>query len=520
MLSILMNPQFRTAQNTVLFNRVLSAYPSKSSFYLSTTKMISYLERNIHDIDLMMDIMKNEGEDEEIIKTIDDVKQHPNITTRSEVVNLTKVLTDFVKYKYVFKAKNSFITSVDMIDEDEMDMKNLEKTVQLARSIVNAYDVANISVAQHQFDTDQPESMKNVVAHAKDTSDGNKIVRTGIRALNSLLSPGYVNGSLYVYAALPANYKSGILLESHVDVLRYNDHLVQALNGKTPVSIYISMENNMSQTIKRLWSILYPNLDIRAYSTEEATEMFQSALTSNGCRSVILYYGYREKSTKDIEDIIKSFNTDNQQVVAVFLDYIKRIRPARVDNVVTSSEKSELHAIMNECKNIAVELDIPFITAHQLNRSGAQALDDAARGNAAQVRSDILLGRSNVSVAWEVMEVADWMGIINIDLIGDEKYLMIKAVKQRERDGSDQSTCLAYRHPFLSQLSFALKTDIDENVSLSIPMYSQLQQLNYQASGSSYDHNYAQSEKCAYDIIMMDPRFVSMINEKYKSKQK
>ena len=80
------------------------------------------------------------------------------------------------------------------------------------------------------------------------------------------------------------------------------------------------------------------------------------------------------------------------------------------------------------------------------------------------------------------MEVADWLGIINVDMVNDEKYLMIKAVKQREKDQADQSTCIAYRHPFLSPTSFALKPDIIESVSLSIPLYTQLQQLNYQAS--------------------------------------
>lgn len=80
------------------------------------------------------------------------------------------------------------------------------------------------------------------------------------------------------------------------------------------------------------------------------------------------------------------------------------------------------------------------------------------------------------------MEVADWLGIINIEMMNDEKYLMIKAVKQREKDQNDQSTCIAYRHPFTSITSFALKVDINETVSASIPLYTQLQQLNYQAN--------------------------------------
>lgn len=484
-LSVLVQREFRTSQNLILFSRILSAYPTKKgSYYPAAQRTISYIERGIRDINLILDIMKDEGEDEEIINTLSDISKEPAITSVAEVAHLMKVLSDYLKYAKLLAVKNAFISSMDMINDENEDniSQSVEATYDYATQIVQAYNVANISTIQHQFDTGQPELMQNVVAHAQDSTNISNVVVTGIRGLNTLLSPGYVNGALYVYAALPANYKSGILLESHIDVLRFNTHLKETLNGKTPVSIYISMENNMSQTVKRLWNILYPNVDMRSYSAEEATEMFNRALNINGFRSVILYFGYREKSTKDIRDIINTYNTDKEQVVAVFFDYIKRVRPARTDAATMNSEKTELNVIMNEFKSIAVELDIPFITAHQLNRAGAQALDEAARNRAANIRSDIILGRSNIGSAWEIQEVADWVGIINIDMINDEKYLMIKAAKQREKDQADQSTYIAIRHPFLSPLSFALKTDVNESVSLSIPLYTQLQQLNYQAN--------------------------------------
>ena len=402
MLSVIVQHQFRTSQNMILFTRILSAYPTKKgSYYPTIQRTISYLERGIRDIPTIIEDMRTTGEDEEIYNTLEDISKNPSITTIPEVSHLVKILSTYLKYANILKVKNSFISSMDMVDDDNDENLGeiVENVHEYAKQICDAYNVANISSTQHQFDTGQPELMENMVAHAQDSTNITNVVLTGIRSLNKLLSPGYVNGALYVYAALPANYKSGILLESHIDVLRFNNHLKDNLNGKRPVSIYISMENNMSQTIKRLWSILYPNIDMRSMSAEEATSMFNKALNVNGFRSVILYFGYREKSTKDIRDIINTFNTDKEQVVAVFFDYIKRVRPSRTDASTLSSEKSELNVIMNEFKAIAVELDIPFITAHQLNRAGAAALDEAARNRANNVRSDILLGRSNISCA-------------------------------------------------------------------------------------------------------------------------
>ena len=80
------------------------------------------------------------------------------------------------------------------------------------------------------------------------------------------------------------------------------------------------------------------------------------------------------------------------------------------------------------------------------------------------------------------MEVADWMGLMNIENNGETKCLMVKAVKQRDLDGQTDSNITAIRHPFLSPQSFALKDDILENVSLSIPIYQGIQKTNYLAT--------------------------------------
>ena len=301
---------------------------------------------------------------------------------------------------------------------------------------------------------------------------------TGIKFLNKLLSPGYLPGYLYVYAGLPGNYKSGMLLEGHVDTCRFNEHIKNTTNGKIPISIYISMENNMSQTIRRLWGILYPGADMSVFSAKEVTEMINTALTSNGMRSVILYYGYREKSTADLGNIIRSYNDDKHQVVAVFFDYIKRIRPARTDAAATSSEKAELNAIMNELKLLSIQFDIPIVTGHQLNRQ-AQAAIDSMIQNGGYDKSNEVLNRSQIGSAFEVVEVSDWLGIIQIENHRETKTLMIKAAKQRDKESSDGDNFDAIRHPFVSSDSFALKTDLNEKIPLSDPLYQGRQHSNF-----------------------------------------
>lgn len=476
------NDEFKSAQNIILFTRIISSYPSKSVFCLVINRVITFIEKNVRSVSLMLDIMKNEGEDEEIIENIEFLRNNPTIKTQQEVSSLCAVLSDYVRYEKILKIKDSFIASLDVID-DESDMhKNIESLNSLSREITTAYNAVPTTSARHTFDTVDPESAKYVVANALDERAPDKTILTGVRGINTLLSPGYLSGCVYVYAALPGNYKSGILLESHVDTCKFNEHIHNITNGKTPISMYISMENTMSQTVIRLWSILFPTADITMFTVDESTDMINKALTEKGFRSVILYYGYREKSTADLGQIIQSYNDDKYEVVAVYLDYIKRIRSSRTDNIVMASEKNELGAIMNELKTIATQYNIPIVTGHQLNRAAAAAVD-ALVATGGYNKTEDAMGRSNIGSSWDVIEAADFVAVMNIENNGETKMLMMKAVKQRDVvNKNDEAAIIGIHHPFISLQSFALKTDINENISMSTPIYIGKRTTNFLAN--------------------------------------
>ena len=399
------NQDFRSAQNLLLFNRVLSTYPSPSPYCLAANRLLSFYEKSVNKISLILEIMRDEGEDEEIINTIEQLNSEPTIKTQAEVLRLCQVLADYVKWAKMIQKKNSFLSTLDIIEDESNIKESVEAMYRISTEMISAYNIINVNEVSNTFDTGDRDAMKAVIAQAQDARSPDKVVLTGIRGLNSLLSPGYLSGCLYVYQGLPGNYKSGMLLKGHVDTLKYNDHLKRALNGKTGISMYISMENTMSQTVRRLWSLLYPSADMSMFTVDEILEMMEQALTENGMRSVILYYGYREKSTADIANIIRSYNTDTTEVVALFFDYIKRVRPARTDAAATASEKSELNSIMNEFKLIASQLNIPIVTGHQLNREAAKMVDEVVR-NGGYNKTDSALSRAQTGSALNAGAIA------------------------------------------------------------------------------------------------------------------
>ena len=459
----------------------MQQYPTKGSWYQTCHRLIHYLEMNIRSVPLIIETMRDEGEDQEIVSNIENVRREPTIKTVQEVTQLCSLLNDYVKYAKILQSKDSFIKCFDILEEKDASIHDtVESLYQMSGDIISAYNSVNMNASVNRFDSSDPDGMKTAIAQAKDIRASNRVIITGVRALNNLLSPGYLGGCLYVYMALPGCYKSGILLDGHVSTCKYNEHIKETLDGKTPISMYISMENTMSQTIRRLWSLLYPNADMSMFTVDEICDMINKEMNSHGVRSVILYYGYREKSTSDLANIIRSFNTENTQVVAVFLDYIKRIRPGRTDAAATSSEKTELHAIMNELKAIAANFEIPIITGHQLNRAAAAAIDSMRKGAIGHTADG--MNRSNTGSAWEVLEVADWGCDQNIEFDGENKYLIMKAVKQRDLDQNTDNSIKEFAHPFTSAQSFGLRHDIMENCSVSIPIYSGTRTTNFVAA--------------------------------------
>lgn len=75
------------------------------------------------------------------------------------------------------------------------------------------------------------------------------------------------------------------------------------------------------------------------------------------------------------------------------------------------------------------------------------------------------------------------MSLINIENDGENKVLMVKVGKQRDISSSDTDiSIVAMRHPFISPQSFALRDDVTETCSISVPVYIGKRQTNFMAA--------------------------------------
>lgn len=496
---------FKSVKNiNKLFNNIdLKKYQSNQELmsYIWCIKYISkqWLE-GVVNIDIIAEMAKKQPDydniKEEIITTC---MNDPNIISAPEAKALFDLIGESLQYGYVSSMREEYISLLE-----EIDLTNpgafkeiVNRLFLVSQSLLDIKHNTNLVANKITFNTADIDSVKEAILQTQmSLKTSNNLLRVGIRRLNTLLSPAYMNGRLYTYLGLPGGGKSLLLLKSAMDIRKYNPDYTARTPGMKPTVLYITMENTFTETIERVWNMSFDD-SIVDYTEDEALDricnelgidriinedvVVREADTENRLEAqlikegsgktnielVMKYFSYREISTDDLFTIIQDLRDENMEVCCLILDYIKRIEPATpaADNV-----KLELNRIINELKALAAILDIPVITAHQMNRSAATTVDAATRQGKGDTSK--LVGRENVGDAWEVIESSDFAAVLNIEYKPgtDEKYMTINVVKRRRIDSSAgefaKYTYLA--HPFSKSNGLRLLDDINLDKVLSL----------------------------------------------------
>ena len=168
---------------------------------------------------------------------------------------------------------------------------------------------------------------------------------------------------------------------------------------------------------------------------------------------VMQYYNNFEISTGDIYNIVDDLEDNNREVIAVVVDYIKRIRSISP----TIDERIRLANVSNELKDLSVNLKIPVITAQQINRAGNMALDNASETGKEDLAR--FLGRGNIAQCWDIIENSDWCGILNIEVekSSNIKYLTVKEIKKRYKS---MTNITYFNQPFVDVDSIQMVEDV------------------------------------------------------------
>ena len=336
------------------------------------------------------------------------------------------------------------------------------------RNWISDYQLANRKISNSwnndMLDFNDPNIIERIRDINNRLGDRSSIIITGIQMLNEMLSPGFRPGKLYVFLGLTGGFKSAMLLKIILDCAKYNAKSYKPKKeGAKPYVLYLTMENTIDESFARVWNMAIENTDVETHDPSEIVKVLKEKRIV-GNDDIGILFAYRPNmsiTTADIRDMIDEIESTGKEVIMLSFDYIKRILPQQR----ARDEKEMLKNVTNELRQIAIDYQIPVVSAHQFNRNGLSVVNNAMREGKADLAK--FLGGDNVGSAYEVMENPDMSIALNLERKKDNQllYLTFYRLKERYRP----STKLNYfNQPFQKDNEFQLQDDILKSKPLGI----------------------------------------------------
>lgn len=450
-----------------------SDFESSEMFQFIKTALEARVLKSLNRFELVRSYCTDKANVEEIDKIFFYI-DNDRCLEDTEIRWLNQLIHDRAQYAFIIFYKDSIKAKYESIqDRNENSyseaaaglMEDISMLQSQIRTIQNNIDgdVRNFSLEDDIFD----DVITNIVEKLKDES---RQFVTGIRALNKILSPGFLSGRLYTFLARTGNFKSGMLLSIARWIKKYNPNIKSKRHPDAkPAVLLLTTENSIAETVERLFSMALPGEKIQGLSAKEVIRKLRTngelAIDENNNVDIrIIYKNDREINTNDIYGIIEDIENEGRcEIVALIIDYIKRIRATEPSH---GDERIELKNVSSELKNLAQNLDIPVITAMQINRAGNASAELAI--NKSQEDIGRFLGATNIANCWDIVENSDWVCILNIERqrVTNDYFLTFKLVKIRYADTSKIITY--FNQPFLNKSSIALAEDVNLPKSLAL----------------------------------------------------
>lgn len=258
-----------------------------------------------------------------------------------------------------------------------------------------------------------------------------RILRTGMQGFNELIGGGFYSSRVYMLYGLTGIGKSLALLNIAYQIKKYNKQYVPKDPTKIPCVLILTMENEVSETVERLWNISTTPEELKNFSKEEIMrrlkedgELYLS--DDNPIDILIKFAPDKSIDTGDLYTIVEDLEDEGYEVICLVQDHIKKIRSA----TKTADLRLELGEVVNEFKTFSTLKDIPVISNSHLNREGMRTVDQAIIGG----KSDLvrMLGRANIGESAVMLDNVDASVLIHVEYDSDGiKYLSCNRVKCR-----------------------------------------------------------------------------------------
>ncbi len=427
-------------------------------------------DANIHDENVLQSFLSSHLDNyEEIISQVEFEK---NLLTSSECDIMTSAINERLQYIYIYQVKDDIVNALEEFDRvgftSYMDVVNTLKT-KLSNLMVKLQRISapDQLIRQFNFTDDQYlDLLRSIVDRAKKPST---ILRTGIRQLNAILSPGFQSGRLYTFLGGTGRFKSGTLWNIADQLRQFNPQIVPVENGMRKTILYVTLENTIYETILRLFD-MYNNTgrEITEMDVNEVADLLRKEghfefTSEDGIDIEMRYYSDLEIATSDLYTLIRELADAGKEVIALVLDYILKIDSQKEHY---GDERLRISYAGRELKALAQALDIPVITAMQINREGNSILDAAMSENKEDVAR--FIGSAYVGQCWDLIQESDFVCFVNLEMQKSTGKWFVSFKRTKIRGKKDPMAVDYFNHPFVNNNGIRLEPDVNQPEPISI----------------------------------------------------
>lgn len=354
--------------------------------------------------------------------------------SNDEIIWVNKLIADALSFGFIFSDVDKIedickrFKATDYTSKGNIlnEFKNIISDIQnkFRHADANASSELYFSLEENTFD----DCVRTV--YDKITSPSNKLI-TGLTGFNELLGGGYESKRTYAFFGLPSEGKSITLLDMALQLKKYNPGYICKDPTKKPCVVYFTLENGLEESVVRLSEMVGIEGFLGDYTVDELilklrTEGELYVNSASPIDLIIIYKPGMSVDTSYLYTITEDLEDKGYEVIAVLVDYIKRIRSS-MDN---SDTRIWLGNVINEFKVFASTKDTIVITASQLNRDATSHIDESRKAN----KSDLvrMLGRSQIGESMLILENLDGAFLIAPEWDNNgNKYLGIQRIKKR-----------------------------------------------------------------------------------------
>lgn len=311
------------------------------------------------------------------IKMTEDISEKKFQDSVKQIRLRTKINTLFENYDDLSEVLDSikdgsFDSIDDLIEDYEITIKRLYSNMMESNRSLAIEAAASLDLAKDDF--------SHVIEMIQKKYDTSNTTSTGFKFLDtSIMSGGYEPSRLYVYGGGSGAGKSTILNNTiYKSAGTPNKNYQEGVINR--VYIYISLENTIEEALMRTYQPMFdrtiPEMlrELRDHPPEYFKNRLMEGLAKTGSTIVMKYFPARSVGALDlmgvIDDVIEEYGKES--IAGLYIDYLDLLKTDTKYDLY----RIELGDITLSLKTLAVEYNIPVITASQLTRN-VYRIDDS-----------------------------------------------------------------------------------------------------------------------------------------------